>query len=192
MLYLRFALQADKILALAAGTNTRSIEIIGSVVLSIASALCLPGIANADGQRDLAPVIEVFKTPTCNCCRTWVKYLEASHFLVHVHNVRELQPVRAEHGVPESLAACHTAIVGGYVIEGHVSVSEIRSLLDQRPEGVIGLVVRGMPRGAPGMESPDPERYEVLSFDANGNTSLVATYDPTKKDSNETKTASDD
>jgi hypothetical protein len=89
-------------------------------------------------------------------------------FRVATHDVRDLAAVKRKHGVPEKLGSCHTATVAGYTIEGHVPADAVRRLLAQRPDGVIGLAVPGMPLGSPGMESPTPQRYDVLAFDAKG------------------------
>lgn len=130
------------------------------------------------------PEVQVFKLPTCGCCRTWVKYLEASGFPVKATDTMELITIRAEHGVPPKLAGCHTALVSGYVIEGHVSVAEIERLLTERP-AIKGLVVPGMPQGAPGMEGIASERYEVLALHNDGTTSVYATHEAAPESSDD-------
>jgi hypothetical protein len=96
-------------------------------------------------------------------------------FAVAVRSTEDLDPVTVKYGVPANLASCHTALVEGYVIEGHVRASDIRRLLDQRPT-VSGLAVPGMPAGSPGMEGAGREPYEVLVFDASGMTKDFARY----------------
>jgi hypothetical protein len=107
------------------------------------------------GSRAAAPVgkprVEVWKDPNCGCCRDWVVYLEREGFPVVVHDVGNTA-ARRRLGMPSRLGSCHTATVDGYVIEGHVPVEDIRSLLDARPAGVLGLAVPGMPVGSPGMD----------------------------------------
>lgn len=88
-------------------------------------------------------------------------------------DVQNLAPVKAEHGVSRQLQACHTAVVDGYVVEGHVPADLIHRMLDERP-AIAGLAVPGMPQGAPGMEGPNPRSYEVLAFETNG---TVTVYD---------------
>lgn len=94
-----------------------------------------------------------------------------------VEDLDDLDPIKAKHGVPPSLEGCHTALVDGYVVEGHVPATSIRRLLKERP-AVAGIAVPGMPVGSPGMESPGhrPERYNVLTFDKRGKTAVFETY----------------
>jgi hypothetical protein len=114
------------------------------------------------------PAIKVSKDPNCGCCTGWTEHLRTSGFAVHIKNTGELDRVKARLGVPADLAACHTAEVAGYVIEGHVPAQAIRKLLAEKPRAK-GLAVRGMPVGSPGMEVPGspPEEYEVVLFGAN-------------------------
>jgi hypothetical protein len=88
-----------------------------------------------------------------------------------------MAPVKAEYRIPPQLSSCHTAVVDGYVIEGHVPASDIVKLLKERPK-IRGLVVPGMPMGSPGMEGPDPEAYDTLALDANGATTVFTTHGP--------------
>lgn len=131
----------------------------------------------AAGAPAQAPVlVEAYKTPTCGCCDEWVKHLREAGFDVRAHDVPQTAPFRAKFGVPARLASCHTALVAGYAIEGHVPAREIRRLLAERPRAR-GLAVPGMPIGSPGMEDGarrDP--YDVLLFDAKGGTRVYASY----------------
>lgn len=113
--------------------------------------------------------VTVDKTPTCGCCRAWVDDLRARGFRVEAVDRDDLTMVKAANGVPGELQSCHTATVGGYVVEGHVPAGDIRRLLAERP-AVAGIAVPGMPVGSPGMEVPGTpaERYDVLSFDRAG------------------------
>ena len=107
--------------------------------------------------------ITVHKDPNCGCCSGWVDHLRAAGFSVDVQETADLVRVRQRYGVPPELTACHTAIVGGYVIEGHVPALAIRRLLAQRPD-VKGIAVPGMPIGSPGMEGGTPQPYAVILF----------------------------
>lgn len=107
--------------------------------------------------------ILVHKDPNCSCCTGWVKHLKDAGFAVTVDETANLGPVRARLGVPPDLAACHTAEVDGYVVEGHVPAAAVRRLLEERP-AAIGLAVPGMPAGSPGMEGGTPRRYDVILF----------------------------
>jgi hypothetical protein len=103
--------------------------------------------------------------------------MEDNGYAVQVEDVQNLVPIKEQHGVPSILQSCHTAIVDGYVIEGHVPIEALERLLSERPD-VAGLAVPGMPIGSPGMESPGaaPEPFDVIAFDASGNTSVFASY----------------
>ena len=114
-----------------------------------------------------APEVQVYKSPTCGCCDKWVEHLRAAGFTVQAHDVADMSKIKRENGITAEIASCHTAFVGGYVIEGHVPASDIRRLLAERPK-VAGLAVPGMPIGSPGMEGPGAKPYEVLSFGAQG------------------------
>ena len=116
-------------------------------------------VALADDE----PVIQVFKSPTCGCCSMWVDHLTESGFKVEARDVGNLDAVKRMAGVPGHLQACHTAIVDGYTIEGHIPAGAIRKLLAERP-AIKGLAVPGMPAGSPGMPSPTPEPYDVIAF----------------------------
>ena len=97
------------------------------------------------------PTIEVWKSTTCECCGYWVKHLEANGFDVSVHaaDTSMLDRLRKDAGIPDKLAGCHTAKIDGYFIEGHVPGTDIKRLMDEKPDA-IGLTVPGMPMGAPG------------------------------------------
>ncbi len=116
----------------------------------------------------------VYKTPWCGCCAGWVKDMEANGHLVSVTDMESLDSIKAMAGVPDDLQACHTALVDGYVIEGHVPAVDIERLLSERPKAT-GLAVPGMPMGAPGMGG-EPEPYDVVLFSADGATSIYAQY----------------
>jgi len=124
---------------------------------------------------DSAPVIAVYKSPTCTCCTKWVDYVKRSGFKVDVINTRSLDPIKRRYGVASEHSACHTAIVGGYVVEGHVPAEDIRRLLAERP-AITGLAVPGMPIGSPGMEGAYRQAYEVLAFTRGGGTSIFASH----------------
>ena len=123
-----------------------------------------------------APIIEVFKSPTCGCCKGWVEHLQENGLNVKTYDTANVAPFKKRLGVPQQLSSCHTAVIDGYVIEGHVPARDIYRLLKERPE-VIGLTVPGMPVGSPGMEMgkrKDP--YAVLTFDKQGSTTPFSQY----------------
>lgn len=136
------------------------------LVLGLLAAIS-GGCRNPEGHT---ATVQVFKTPTCGCCKGWVEHLEAAGFDVEVKDLPDLASIKSENGVPAELVSCHTALVAGYVIEGHVPASDIERLLAERP-AVKGLAVPDMPLGSPGMEQPDPSRhqpYDVMSFGEGG------------------------
>ena len=113
--------------------------------------------------------ITVYKRAHCACCVKWADYLKGHGYNVKVVDTLELLSMKSKYKIPEKLAACHTAVIDGYVVEGHVTERDIRRLLLFRPD-VIGIAVPGMPIGTPGMESGDTvESYSVMTFDEEGN-----------------------
>ena len=122
------------------------------------------------------PTVTVYKSPTCGCCKLWVTHLKDSGFPVKAEDLDSLAPIKKQHGVPDALASCHTAVVEGYVVEGHVPADLIDRLLRERPQ-VAGIAVPGMPIGSPGMEVPGrpAEPYQILTFDRTGRTGIFAT-----------------
>jgi len=120
-----------------------------------------------------APAVHVHKGPGCDCCNAWIEHLRANGFAV-TSDDRGNNAARAKAGIPSKLGSCHTAIVDGYAIEGHVPASEIKRLLAERPKA-IGLAVPGMPIGSPGMEMGDRrDPYEVLLVRHDGTTAVFA------------------
>jgi hypothetical protein len=136
----------------------------------LAGALGIPLLASA-----AAPVIDVYKSAACGCCGEWVKHLKASGFTVKTHNVANPSDYREKAGIPNELGSCHTGMVQGYAIEGHVPASEIKRLLAEKPRAK-GLAVPAMPLGSPGMEGPRKDPYDVLLVQANGRTSVYKHY----------------
>jgi hypothetical protein len=132
--------------------------------LATAVATLLPSTSLLAAEE---PTITVHKDPTCGCCSGWVLHLQKAGFDTKVLETRDLDAVKTKLGVPDDLAACHTAEVAGYVIEGHVPAPALRRFLAEKPKAA-GLAVPGMPIGSPGMEGGTPERYDVVLFGPNG------------------------
>lgn len=128
--------------------------------------------------RAAPPLVEVWKSPACGCCKDWVKHLEANGFEVRPHDTGNTD-ARARLGMPTKYGACHTAQVAGYTLEGHVPAREVFRLLKERPDAV-GLSVPAMPRGSPGMDGPayrgkrDP--FDVLLVLRHGSSSPYQSY----------------
>ena len=129
----------------------------------------------AQGQAAATRVV-VYKSPTCGCCVKWVDYMRAAGFQVVVRDTADMTPIKRASGVPASAESCHTAQVGGYVVEGHVPVEDIRKMLRERP-AIAGIAAPGMPVGSPGMEVGDRrDRYDVVSFTRDGRTAVYARH----------------
>ena len=136
---------------------------------AVALALAMLVPVSARAQKSASTPIEVWKDPNCGCCAEWVKHLEAHGFAVKV-NDRGNNAARAKLGMPATLGSCHTALVSGYVIEGHVPAEDIRRLIAEKPIA-LGLAVPGMPIGSPGMEMGDRrDAYDVLLVAKTGGT----------------------
>lgn len=124
------------------------------------------------------PVMQVYKSPTCGCCAKWVEHVKDAGFDVRVVDLDDakLDVQKSKLGVAPKLQSCHTATVGGYVIEGHVPAADIVKLLKDKPS-IAGLAAPGMPRGSPGMEMGSvKDRYDVVSFDKSGATKVYASH----------------
>ena len=144
------------------------------LVLLLIVVLVLAGCSSTQAEN---PVVMVYKSPTCGCCGKWADHLKANGFQVQLKDVEDIMAVKARYGVPNDLASCHTAIVDGYVVEGHVPAKEVQRLLSERPP-IKGIAVPGMPVGSPGMEVPGapPQPFNVVAFDEAGNTRVFAEY----------------
>ena len=137
---------------------------------SLAALLALPLAASA-----AQPVIEVYKSAYCGCCKEWIKHLEANGFKVRSQDVANTSDYREKFGIPTEYGSCHTGRVNGYAIEGHVPASEIKRLLAEKPRAR-GLAVPAMPMGSPGMEGPRKDPYDVLLVNDGGKTSVYRHY----------------
>lgn len=134
-----------------------------SALVAAVAPLLHTGLAFAAEQ----PPITVHKDPSCGCCSGWVRHLQQAGFVTTVVETRDLDAAKKRLGVPDDLAACHTAEVSGYVVEGHVPALALKRFLAERPNAA-GLAVPGMPIGSPGMEGGTPEAYAVVLFGPDG------------------------
>ena len=119
--------------------------------------------------------VEVFKSPYCGCCGKWVEHLRQNGFQVKTHDVEDVTAARKRLGMPDRLGSCHTAKIGGYVVEGHVPAADIQRLLKEKPRA-LGLAVPSMPPGSPGMESATPVPYQTLLVRTDGTTQVFAQH----------------
>ena len=136
----------------------------------IAQAVSAFALRRPVSAAETPPKMVVTRDPNCGCCRGWVTHMRKAGFPVEMVEVADVTPLKTRLGVPDSLMSCHTAEIGGYVVEGHVPAAAIRRLLKERPSGVAGLSVPAMPVGVPGMEVPgaEPSTYEVVAFGRDG------------------------
>jgi hypothetical protein len=153
--------------------------------MKTAAVLLLSVLAMGAARATDAPLIEVWKSPTCGCCGAWVDHLKDAGFRVQVNNAADMSVIKQRFKVPPELSSCHTGLVRGQVVEGHVPAADIFRLLRQSPQSPpaaaaasAGLFVPGMPAGSPGMESPNPEAYKVVAQDAQGKRTVFATHGP--------------
>jgi len=126
-------------------------------------------------SQSSATTITVYKDASCGCCTKWVDHLKANGFQVTAYDTTDLMKIKTEHRVPGKLSSCHTALVDGYVVEGHVPADVVKHLLSEKPD-VVGIAVPGMPMGSPGMEGNYSEPYNVLTFDREGNTKVYTSH----------------
>lgn len=116
----------------------------------------------------------VYRNPGCGCCEAWAALAQQAGYKVSMVDDQDMDAIMRKYGVPPQLASCHTAIVGGYVIEGHVPFEDVKRLLENRPANIKGIAVPGMPIGSPGMDVPGAPKqaFQVMAFDASGGTSV--------------------
>lgn len=149
-----------------------------TVLKGASLAMLTPLLSPLLAQAERKPQITVYKTPTCACCHEWVAHLEANGFAVVANDVPSTAPYRERFGVPKELGSCHTGVIDGYALEGHVPASEIKRLLAEKPKAR-GLAVPGMPVGSPGMETGGTLRdaFDVVLFSDDGRRSVYRHYD---------------
>jgi hypothetical protein len=143
------------------------------------SGACLAGLILPSIAATPLTGVTVWKSPTCGCCNDWIQHLQDNGFKVEAVNVPDSRHVRSKFGMPAKFASCHTGLIGGYVVEGHVPAREIRKLLREKP-AALGISVPAMPLGSPGMDGPsyrgmrDP--YDVLLVQRDGTARVYASY----------------
>ena len=166
--------------------NMRKMAAAGLLATGVALVLVAGSRSRDDGAESYSaqpaaagdgPAVHVYKTATCGCCAKWVDHLREAGFAVTVEDTRELMAVKRREGVPTDLSSCHTALVNGYVVEGHVPASVVHAFLEEAPEAR-GLAVPGMPIGSPGMEGRHAEAYDVFAFDADGERTVFRHVEP--------------
>lgn len=175
------------------GVELRRRRNVGWIGVAVALAVAMAiGVAVFAGRADdeslqvvtsapngsALPIVDVYKDPTCGCCSKWVEHLQAAGFTVRTTDTDDLAEFKTKHNVPARVRSCHTALVDGYVLEGHVPAADVQRLLKERPANVAGLGVPGMPIGSPGMEvaRAKAQPYDVMAFGKDGGTHVFATH----------------
>ena len=148
-----------------------------ATILALSALASSAPHAQAGGKAAADRHLRVYKSPTCGCCANWVRYMQAKGFTATTTDMADVAPIKLQNGVPARAYSCHTTLVGGYVIEGHVPVEDIQRLLKEKP-AIVGLAAPGMPAGSPGMDVPNSPSYDVVSFDKNGKMTVFATHTP--------------
>lgn len=146
-------------------------------LVAVGVPLGAAGLGKGASEAPPPVAMTVYKTPQCGCCRTWVDHLRENGFEVTTHDVPDISAIKTKLGVPSDLGACHTAVAGSYVVEGHVPAADIQKLLATKPKAA-GVAVPGMPIGSPGMEVPGrpADKYDVIAFAKDGKRSVFAKH----------------
>jgi hypothetical protein len=142
--------------------------------IGVAVAMLGLGAFGRPGAKE-APLVSVYKSPACGCCGEWIQHMRANGFRVETRDLADVTPIKSRYGVPYGLGSCHTAVVEGYAIEGHVPAADVRKLRRGRPK-LKGLAVPGMVPGSPGMEQGSPQPYATLAFDDRGRSWVFARH----------------
>ncbi|MDA1306779.1 MAG: DUF411 domain-containing protein [Acidobacteria bacterium] len=153
-------------------------SVITGVLATAAGIVGLPRTAFAQAKpmpSSAKPHLTVYKDPNCGCCQSWIDYMQAKGYRSTTFHV-DLGPIKKQYHVTPNLQSCHTTLVDGLVIEGHIPEADVVRLLKERPAGVIGLTVPGMPASAPGMYQLPFQPYSVLTFDKAGKTTVWARH----------------
>ena len=153
--------------------------VVGTAFFTAMALGILGSNASASNLRPIATVPEVivYRSPECSCCGGWITHLKAHGFKLRDFATTDIEAVKQKYNVPDELASCHTAIVAGYIIEGHVPAADIKRLLTEQSDKVAGLSVSQMPVGTPGMELGDhKDPFSVFSFNRNGIVAVFSDY----------------
>ena len=134
-------------------------------------------LAHASRAARAQQTATVYKDPTCGCCSKWVELLRKEGFAVTANDVRDIAAIKDKYGVPQALRSCHTALINGYVVEGHVPLADVARMLKEKT-AIAGLAVPGMPIGSPGMEvqGVPAQAYKVIAFNRDGKTSIFVSH----------------
>ena len=158
--------------------NVTRREWLTSSFAALAGGAAITALVSTSARAAEAPrTITIYKDPSCGCCKKWVTHLRENGFATTAKDRSDMDALKDSLGVPVALRSCHTAVIGKFVIEGHVPAADVKKLLATTPKGIIGLAAPGMPAGSPGMEvSGRGDRYDVMAFGADGKARVFATH----------------
>lgn len=152
---------------------------VAAVIIAM-TPLGTPALANEPASDSATPFMTVYKSPSCGCCERWITHIENNGFTVRAKDTNRINAIKQEQGLPRAMASCHTAVIDGYVIEGHVPASDIRAFLEaEEPpfgDSALGLAVPRMPHGSPGMQTGRQDDFSVFAFTADGRTDVIQRY----------------
>ena len=155
--------------------KTSIVRALAIVTTGFTLALTTAAFRTPATSESKKPTITVYKDPNCGCCKNWIEHLIKHGYRVDAKDTPNMTEIKRTLGVPDAMASCHTAMVNGYLVEGHVPAADIDQLLAKKPR-IVGLAVPGMPMGSPGMEGPRSQPYKVLAFDKTGKTTVFASH----------------
>ena len=143
--------------------------------LRLLSVVIATVLSSASVWAQTLPTVDIYKSPTCECCGKWIEHMRKNGFKVDVHEVSDIPAARKTLGMPDKLGSCHTSRIGSYAVEGHVPAADIQRLLKEKPKA-LGLAVPAMQPGSPGMDIPNSPPYETLLVQADGTTRVFAKH----------------
>ena len=150
-----------------------------SAIAQDTAQVTLVSVWDKETEADYSGTIEmtVYRSPTCGCCGVWVDHAQKHGFKIEDIKTNEMEALKQKHNIPPELASCHTAIIDGYVMEGHIPADDIKRFLAEKPDNMVGLAVPGMPIGTPGMEAKDIKQpFQVLAFNDKGEVEVFNDY----------------
>lgn len=159
--------------------NDLAVNSNNSVVAQDTAQATLISIWDKETEADYSGTTEmtVYRSPSCGCCGVWVEHAQKHGFKIEDIKTDEMEALKQKHNIPEELASCHTTIIDGYVMEGHIPADDIKRFLAEKPENMVGLAVPGMPIGTPGMEAKDIKQpFQVLAFNDKGEVEVFNEY----------------
>ena len=143
--------------------------------LHLRSLVVVALLGGASVWAQTLPIVDIYKSPSCDCCGKWIAYMKKNGFSVAIHDVDNVPASRRKLGIPEKYGSCHSSKIGNYVVEGHVPAADIKRLLKEKPKA-LGLAVPSMPPGSPGMDIPHSPPYETLLVQVDGSSRVYAKH----------------